>query len=99
MEAAQDSDQWTHEEVVTSARQALVSELGIEGSTLAETFLATPIGPRVRAGGVRTGLARFAVEQVAAVSVGIRFGGYNEISDEVSVHLPAAIPLREDLRL
>ncbi|MEO7412146.1 MAG: helicase-related protein [Opitutaceae bacterium] len=99
MEAAQDSDQWTHEEVVNSARQALVSDLGIEGSELAAAFLGTVIGPRVRAGGVRTSLARFAVESVAAVAPGLRFGGYNEISDEITIHLPAGIAVRENLVL
>lgn len=99
MEAARDSDQWTHEEVVTSARQALVAEVGIEGSALAESFLAMPIGPRVRAGGVRNSFARFTVETIAAAAPGIRFGGYNEISDEVTVHLLAAIELREDVQL
>ncbi|HEX2852438.1 MAG TPA: helicase-related protein [Opitutaceae bacterium] len=98
MEAAQD-DQWTHEEVVSSARQALVAELGIEGSELATAFLETPIGPRVRAGGVRAGLARFAAERVAAAGPGLRFGSYNEISDEVTLLLPATIDVRENLRL
>jgi hypothetical protein len=99
MEAAPDRDQWTHEEVVSSARRSLVSELGIEGSELAENFLASPIGPRVRAGGVRAGLARFATEQIAAAGPGLRYGGYNEVSDEITLHLPATIEVRENLRL
>jgi ATP-dependent RNA helicase SUPV3L1/SUV3 len=98
MEAAQDSDQWTHEEVVGSARQSLVSELGVEGSELANAFLATPIGPRVRAGGVRTSLARFAVENIATGASGIRFGGYNDVSDEVTVHLPSHVAVRDNLQ-
>lgn len=99
METARDSDQWTHEEAVAGAREALVADLGIDGSELAQGFLAMPIGPRVRAGGVRGSLARFAVESLAAKSSGLRFGGYNEASDEVTVHLPASIPIRAELVL
>jgi ATP-dependent RNA helicase SUPV3L1/SUV3 len=99
MEAAQNPEQWTHEEVITGARKALVEELGVAGSELADAFLATPIGPRVRAGGVRSGLARFAVERIAAVAPGIRFGGFNEVSDEVTLHLPATVAVRDGLAL
>lgn len=101
MEAARDSDrdQSTHEGAVTSARQVLVEELGLEGSELATAFLAVPIGPRVRAGAVRAGLARFVVDAIAAVVPGVRFGSYLEISDEVTVLLPAAVGVREYLEL
>src|SRR4051812_32339568 len=98
METAPNSE-WTHEEVITGARRALVEELGIAGSDLAEAFVVTPIGPRVRAGGVRTGLARLAVERVAVSAPGIRFGGYNDVSDEVTILLLAAIAVREGLEL
>jgi ATP-dependent RNA helicase SUPV3L1/SUV3 len=99
MEAAHDRDQWTHEEAVTSARQTLVADLGIEGSELANAFVLAPIGPRVRAGGVRTGLAHFAVENIATIAPGLRFGGYNEAGDEVTVLLPAAVSVRDGLHL
>jgi ATP-dependent RNA helicase SUPV3L1/SUV3 len=93
--------EWTHEEVVTAAREALVAELGIEGSELATAFINAPIGPRVRVGGVRAGLARMAVEDLArsASDAGFRFGGYLEPSDEVTLLLPAAAKIRADLHL
>jgi hypothetical protein len=96
-----DREQWTHEEVVVSARVALVEELAIEESPLAEAFLKSPIGPRVRVGGVRQGLARLAAEQLAAIQPdsGIRFGGYVEPSDEVTLLLPAEVNVRPGLKL
>jgi ATP-dependent RNA helicase SUPV3L1/SUV3 len=93
--------EWTHEEVVTSAREALTSELGIEGSDLATAFINSPIGPRVRVGGVRAGLARLAVEDLARTlpEAGYRFGGYMEPSDEVTLLLPASANVGADLHL
>lgn len=91
------SEQWTHEEVVLGARSSLLDELDIRESDLGAAFLASPIGPRVRAGGVRASLARFAAEQIAAASPGVRFGQYLEPSDEVTLLLPAHAELRPGL--
>jgi len=90
-----DRDQWTHEEVVTGAREALVGELGIDGSDLAVAFIESPIGPRVRVGGVRAGLARLCLDQLsrAVPEIGLRFGGYVEPSDEVTVLVPGTARL------
>ncbi len=93
--------EWTHEEVVTGARQSLVAELGIEDSALATAFLAAPIGPRVRVGGVRASLARLAAEQLAeaAPGAGLSFGGYSEPGDELTLLLPAVVRLGPGLVL
>ena len=99
MDTSQEREQWTHEEVVAGARQSLLAEFEIERSGLGQAFLASPIGPRVRVGGVRAGLAKFAAEQVAAETEGVRYGGFTDASDEVVVHLPARIELRADLQL
>jgi hypothetical protein len=89
MDTSQEREQWTHEEVVTGARQALLAELDIDASALGLAFLASPIGPRVRVGGVRASLARFVAERVAAATEGVRYGGYVDASDDVVIHLPA----------
>ncbi len=96
-----DREQWTHEEVVTAARESLVAELGLEGSALAETFIHSAIGPRVRVGGVRAGLARLAADLVAEVApdAGIRFGNYIEPSDEMTLLQPAQVELKPDVHL
>jgi ATP-dependent RNA helicase SUPV3L1/SUV3 len=99
MDTSQEREQWTHEEVVVGARQSLLAELDIEGSDLAERFLASTIGPRVRVGGVRASLAKFAAEQVAAATEGLRFGGFVDASDEVVIHLPAEVEVQNRLRL
>ena len=99
MDVSQDREQWTHEEVVTGARQSLLIELEIDGSELGEVFLCSPIGPRVRVGGVRAGLAKFAGESVAAAGAGLGFGGYADTGDEVSMLLPATIEIRDGLTL
>jgi ATP-dependent RNA helicase SUPV3L1/SUV3 len=99
MDTSQEREQWTHEEVVAGARQSLLAELEIEDSELGQAFLASPIGPRVRIGGVRASLAKFAAERVAAETEGVRFGGFTDPSDEVVVHLPANIEVRDDLKL
>src|SRR5436190_10431234 len=101
MDTSQEREQWTHEEVVAGARQSLLIELDIDGSALGQAYVASPIGPRVRVGGVRSGLARFAAEKVAAAAnhEGVRYGGFIDASDEVTVHLPATIELRERLAL
>lgn len=99
MDVREDREQWTHEEVVTGARQALLEELGIDVSPLGEDFLRSPIGPRVRVGGVRSSLARFAAEQVTAAEPEVRFGNFLEASDEVVLHLPATVEVREGVRL
>jgi hypothetical protein len=99
MASSPERAQWTHEEVVTGARQALLDELDLAATPLALRFLATPIGPRVRVGGVRSGLARFAAEEVAAAGPGLHVGPFLEASDELVLHLPAALPIRADLAL
>ncbi len=92
-------EQSTHDGIVSGARRALVEALGLDDSAFAARFVAEPIGPRVRAGAVRASLARFAVEELSAMNAALRFGGYNEANDEVTVHLPATIEARGDLRL
>src|SRR6266498_2772493 len=99
MDTGQEREQWTHEEVVAGARQSLVAELAIEESELAQGFVASPIGPRVRVGGVRANLARFAVEQLTATGRPVRYGGFADVSDEVTIHLPAAVEVRDGLEL
>jgi ATP-dependent RNA helicase SUPV3L1/SUV3 len=95
MDTGEEREQWTHEEVVSGARASLVEELGLEGSELGEAFLRAPIGPRVRAGGVRASLARLAAESLARAlpAAGVRFGGYLEPSDEVTLLVPAQVSL------
>src|SRR5215207_1852257 len=99
MDTSQEREQWTHEEVVVGARKSLLLEFEIEDSDLGSDFLASPVGPRVRVGGVRSSLARFAAEKVAAVSDGVRYGGFTDASDEVVIHLPGRIEVRDDLHL
>lgn len=100
MDTSQEREQWTHEEVVTGARQGLLAELGLEDTALGQAFLQSPIGPRVRVGGVRSSLARFAAEQVAAAAPGgPRYGGYSEAGDEAILHLPARVEVHEALGL
>lgn len=99
MDTSQEREQWTHEEVVAGARQSLLAELCIEDSALGRDFLASPIGPRVRVGGVRASLARFAGERVAAAGAGLRFGGFTDASDEVVMHLPAHVVVRTGVEL
>jgi ATP-dependent RNA helicase SUPV3L1/SUV3 len=99
MDVTHDREQWTHEEVVAGARQALLAELEIEHTELGLHFLESPIGPRVRVGGVRASLARFAAEHVATAGDGLRYGGYLEAGDEVTLHVPAALELRPGLDL
>jgi ATP-dependent RNA helicase SUPV3L1/SUV3 len=99
MDTSQEREQWTHEEVVAGARKSLLAELDLEGSDLGHSFLHSPIGPRVRVGGVRAGLAKFAAERVAAMGAGLRYGGFIDESDEVVIHLPAKLQVRPALEL
>ncbi len=102
MDVGHDREQWTHEEIVSGARQGLLTELAVEDTALGHAFLESPIGPRVRVGGVRASLARFGAEQVAAasgVASSLRFGSYTDASDEVVLHLPAQVEVREGLSL
>ncbi|QYM78122.1 hypothetical protein K0B96_12480 [Horticoccus luteus] len=92
-------EQWTHEEVVLGARAALLDELDLRASALGAAFLAAPVGPRVRAAGVRASLARLAADQVAAAGPGMRFGQFLDVSDELTLLLPARAEIREDLAL
>ena len=94
MEMTSGQEQWTHEEVVSAARQGLLSELDLEQTTLGEEFLQSPIGPRVRVGGVRASLARFAAEHA-----GVRYGNYLDASDEVVLHFPVLVDVRDELQL
>ncbi len=86
---------------MTGARRALLEELGIDGTELGEAFLASAIGPRVRVGGIRAGLAKLAVDHVSAAvpEAGIRFGSYMEPSDEVTILLPGSVKLAENVDL
>jgi ATP-dependent RNA helicase SUPV3L1/SUV3 len=99
METSPDQEQWTHEEVVSAARQGLLADLDLQDSDLAQGFLNSPIGPRVRAGGVRASLARFAAHMVSDAAEGIRFGNYLDVSDELVLHLPLWLTIRDDLQL
>ncbi len=99
MDVSQDREQWTHEEVVAGARQALLLELDVADTELGQDFLNSPIGPRVRVGGVRASFAKFAGERVALAGQALRFGGYSESADEITMLLPANIEVREDLHL
>lgn len=89
----------THEEVVLRARAVLLDELALRESVLGAEFLASPVGPRVRAGGVRAHLARFAAAHLAATAGGVRFGRFTEPGDELLLHLPARAEVRPDLAL
>ena len=99
MEMTSGQEQWTHEEVVSSAREGLLTELDLEHTEFGEAFLHSPIGPRVRVGGVRTSLARFAAEYLGVSATHARYGNYLDASDEVVLHLPAVIDVRENLQL
>ena len=92
-----DQEQQTHAEIIAAARQALISELGLEGSELAESFLRGSVGLRVRRGGVRASLARLAGDFLVSSSPGLRYGNFLEASDEVVVHRAASILLRHEL--
>jgi ATP-dependent RNA helicase SUPV3L1/SUV3 len=97
METAERSDRGSHQEIVTAAREELIAELGIEGTPLAEEFIALPVGPKVRASGVRTQLAQFTAERLVAIGRGLRADGFNETQDEIKLLLPATLDLREGL--
>jgi len=99
MDVSQDREQWTHEEVVAGARHALLLELDVEDTGLGLDFLKSPIGPRVRVGGVRASFAKFAGERVAQAGQALRFGGYSEPADEITMLLPGTIEVRENLHL
>lgn len=99
MDVSQDREQWTHEEVVAGARHALLLELDVADSELGQDFLKSPIGPRVRVGGVRASFAKFIGERVGQAGQALRFGGYSEPADEITMLLPARIEVREDLHL
>ncbi|MEO7599874.1 MAG: helicase-related protein, partial [Opitutus sp.] len=99
MEASQEQEQWTHEEVVSAARQGLLADLDLLDSEFGREFLESPIGPRVRAGGVRASLARYAAERVAVAADGLRYGTYLDASDEVVLNLPTTIMVRDGLQL
>jgi ATP-dependent RNA helicase SUPV3L1/SUV3 len=85
----------THDEIILQARQALLEELFIDDTALGRAFLASPIGPRVRLHGTRAALARYVAEQIATAGLGVEFGGFTEASDELILHLPTAVEIRE----
>src|SRR3954468_14569189 len=99
MDTGQQREQWTHEEVVLGARRALLEELNLADSTLGDAFVRSPVGPRVRVGGVRASLARFAAEEVAAQGDGLRYGGFIDASDEVVLRLPGRVRVRSGVEL
>jgi len=99
MATSQEREQWTHGEIVAGARRSLLAELELDATELGQAFVESPIGPRVRVGGVRAGLARFAAERVAEVGAGLRYGGYTDASDEVTLQLPAQVAVRAGLAL
>src|SRR5688572_13567027 len=94
MEMTSGHEQWTHEEVVTAAREGLLSELDLEETEFGRTFLGSPIGPRVRVGGVRASLARFTAEHAQ-----LRYGNYLDATDEVVLHFPTNLDVREGLQI
>ena len=94
MEMTSGQEQWTHEEVVTAAREGLLSELDLEQTDFGREFLVSPIGPRVRVGGVRASLARFAAEHAE-----VRYGNYLDVNDEVVLHFPSTLDVRENLQI
>ena len=99
MPTSDDRERRTHEENVTLARRELVEELFVDDSDLAREFVQLPVGPRVRVGAVRAALAQFAVERLTAAHADLRFGGYVEAADDVSVQLPATLDARDGLQL
>lgn len=99
MHSSPEAESWTHAEVVAAARHGLLDELGITGTVLAEEFLRRPTGPRVRAGGVRAMLARQTAELLQAEGSALRLGQYLEATDEVVLHAPGAVVVRENLAL
>jgi ATP-dependent RNA helicase SUPV3L1/SUV3 len=87
----------SHQAVVDRARRELIEEFFLEGTPLAEGFLALPAGPRVRVGAVRASLAEFAVGQLTAADPALRFGGFIAASDEAAVHVPTQLEARDGL--
>lgn len=83
-----------HAEVIARARQALLEEIFLDGTALGQAFLDTPVGPRIRLHAVRADFARFIAEQLAAKDAGVEFGGFSAASDEILLHLPAAVEVR-----
>lgn len=99
MQPRSEQDQWTHSDSVDAARRALLAELGLGHSEFGRAFLRAAAGPRIRAKGVRPGLARFAGESLGTDGTTIRYGGYVEGSDEVTLHVPAHVAVRDNLLL
>ncbi|MBI5692046.1 MAG: hypothetical protein HZC55_18345 [Verrucomicrobia bacterium] len=82
-------------EAIRAARRALLEELGVDASALGESFLDAPVAPRTRIAAIRSALARFAADRLAAVDATIEFGGYQEAGDEISLHMPTTVTLRD----
>ena len=99
MPTSDDREQGTHEERVAQARRELVEELFLDDTELARDFLQLPVGGRVRVGAVRYALAQFAVERLTAVNADLRYGGFVEAGDDVTIQLPALLDAREGLQL
>lgn len=99
MDLTQPGDPPTHHETVLAARQQLLSELGLEDSAFGAAFLELPVGKRVRVAGVRASLARWIGDLLEATGQDLQFGSYAEPGDEVTLYLPAEIPVRDQLQL
>lgn len=99
MQPRPQQDQWTHEEMVSAARRELINELSLRDSEFGRNFLESPMGPRVRAGAVRVSLARFAADFLADEPDAPNYGGYDDAKDEVVLHFPSEVLVRQDLLL
>ncbi|PTY08331.1 hypothetical protein DB347_01740 [Opitutaceae bacterium EW11] len=99
MSTPPESEPWTHAEMVAAARHGLLDELGIGPGPFAEGFLEQPTGPRVRAGGVRTSLARYAIDVLRRAGTEVEFGSFVEAGNDLVVHSPASLEVRPGLVL
>ncbi|HEU5078247.1 MAG TPA: helicase-related protein [Opitutaceae bacterium] len=97
MQQPSSSDQWTHKEIVDSARTGLLFELGIEDSDLGRAFLTLPIGPRVKAGGVRASFARFIADRLGSDAPAFSFGQFIDEGDTLVLHARTQLAPRDDL--
>ena len=89
----------THEENIRRARAELLEELFLADTTIGRAFLESPLEPRVRLNTIRSSFARFVVEQIAAAGPGVEFGGFSEAGDEITVHVPAWVEVREGVKV
>lgn len=94
-----EQDQWTHEDMVVAARQSLLTDLQILDTPLGHAFVRSPVGPRMKAGGARAALAKFAGELLLTPDQTLRFGKYLEETDEVVLVKPSWLEIKTELRL